>query len=274
MTLLRSFNLLTTISILVFSLISYGQTVDVNDLVPQNWWNSEAPLNEVSNGDLQGIQIAQYGDDAYDPFADFSEYENSAEEEADINFFLNGRFFTLGFIGGFRTWTQTLGQIYDPAPNFGLFLSYFFDLRFAMQVSFVTGDHILTVEAADPPLQGNVGLSSVGIDLKYYMNTQNVTRGLAELNPYLLGGFSQNYRTITVSGEDAFAKDSALGFDIGAGLEIPLLSNKMFFGLQVVYQLINFDDENQEIFDANDNATGIFPSGDTYTIYGVLGVNF
>ncbi len=240
-----------------------SESIKVDDLIPRGWWKS-----------ADSYQVAQYGDDAYDPFADFSEYENSAEEEADINFFLNGRFFTLGFIGGFRAWTETLGQIYDPAPNFGLFLSYFFDLRFAMQISFVTGDHALLIDVTDPVIQGNVGLTSIGIDLKYYMNTQNVTKGLAELNPFLVAGFSQNYRTLTVSGSSVFAKDDALGLDIGIGIEIPILSNKMFFGIQAMYQLLNFDDETQEILDTDNNATGIFPGGDTYTINGVLGVNF
>lgn len=36
-------------------------------------------------------------DEAFDPFSDYSEMEQDAEEEADINFFKNGRFLTLGF---------------------------------------------------------------------------------------------------------------------------------------------------------------------------------
>ena len=32
-------------------------------------------------------------DDTYDPFADYSEFDASEEEEADIRFFKNGRFF-------------------------------------------------------------------------------------------------------------------------------------------------------------------------------------
>ena len=39
---------------------------------------------------------AQYeGDDVYDPFADYSEFEENSQEEADINFFRNGRFFNV-----------------------------------------------------------------------------------------------------------------------------------------------------------------------------------
>ena len=160
----------------------------------------------------RGYMLAQFeSDDSYDPFADYSEFDEASEEEADINFFRNGRVFTVGFIGGYRSLTETLGEIYSPAPTFGLFLTYFFDLRFAMQLAFVTGDH--TIDFKSPGgtrVRGTASITSMGFDLKYYLNTQNVTRGLAKLNPYLTGGFSQIYRTATVTGQSAFSKEGAL----------------------------------------------------------------
>ena len=42
---------------------------------------------------LPGVRVAQFdADDTYDPFADYSEFDEAQEEEADINFFRNGRF--------------------------------------------------------------------------------------------------------------------------------------------------------------------------------------
>lgn len=225
----------------------------------------------------QGILLAQAdGDDAYDPFADYSEFEESAEEEEDLNFFRNGRMLTIGFLGGYRGWTQNLGKIYTGAPAFGLYLSYFFDLRFAIQFGFIASEHTLFIPrtATYERIQGNVSVNDIQFMLKYYFNTQNVTRGLADLNPYVIGGFSQVYRTITVSGNDNFAKDSAFGFNAGAGIEIPMMKNKMYFGLQATYQLVNFADENKVILDANDTATGLTPAGDSYQVMGILGVNF
>ena len=223
-----------------------------------------------------GILLAQAeGDDAYDPFADYSEFEESMDEEEDINFFRNGRMLTLGFIGGYRGFTQTLGQIYGGNAAFGLFLSYFFDLRFAMQIGYLTSDHTVIVKGSGfTPIQGTVSLSDLTFLLKYYFNTQNVTRGLAELNPYIVGGFSQIYRTATYSTSPDSAKDSAFGFNIGAGLEIPMMRNKMFFGLQGNYQLIAFSDKGRIIEDANGIKTGISPAGDAFLVLGVLGINF
>lgn len=223
-----------------------------------------------------GVLLAQV-DDAYDPFADYSEFDEAVEEEEDLNFFRNGRLLTLGFIGGYRGFTGTLNKIYSSNMSFGLFLCYFFDLRFALQFGFLTSDHTLTVSSPTSSfttIRGNVSLTELAFNLKYYFNTQNVTRGLADLNPYLLGGFSQIYRTTTVSGETDYGKDSAFAFNLGAGIEIPMMRNKMFFGLQGMYQYVMFPDEAKVMVDTDSVSTGISPAGDTFTVLGILGVNF
>ncbi|MBX7230797.1 MAG: hypothetical protein K1X29_01800 [Bdellovibrionales bacterium] len=215
---------------------------------------------------------AQEAVDSYDPFADYSEFEEASEEEADINFFRNGRFFTIGFTGGLRGFTETMGQTQKMAPTFGLYISYFFDLRFALQLGFLTGDHKLSVRAPGVSVDGNVAITDIGLNLKYYLNTQNVTRGLAKLNPYIIGGFSQVYRTMTVVGTPEFGKEGAMGFNMGAGIELPMLRN-MYFGGQATFQLVNFQDENSQMM-VNQQATGIYNKGDILNLVFILGVNF
>ena len=226
---------------------------------------------------VSGLAHAQSDSaDAYDPFVDFSEYEEATQEEADINFFRNGRFFTLGFVGGYQQFTDSLGKMYQNSPNYGLFLSYFFDLRFALQLTFKTGDHTLNFTSPEgTAVRGNASITNTGLNLKYYMNTQNVTKGLAQFNPYLTGGFAQISRTTTVTDESAFGKESSNAFNIGAGVEIPMMRNKMYIGLQADYYLVNFADENTEIvLQSGLEETGIFPSGDITSLSMVLGVNF
>lgn len=225
---------------------------------------------------LQQQAMAQSdGDDAYDPFADYSEFEESMEEEEDLNFFRNGRMLTMGFLGGYRGFTGQLGNVYSGAPMFGLYLCYFFDLRFAVQMSFLTSDSSLYVKTANTdPVSGTVSLGDISFLMKYYLNTQNVTRGLADLNPYLVGGFSQLYRTSTVSGTDAFGRDSSPGFNLGVGIEIPMLRNKMYFGGQVMFQYAAFPDEAKTVRDGNDVDTGVRLQGDSYHALGILGINF
>lgn len=215
------------------------------------------------------------GDDSYDPFSDYSEFDENSDEEADINFFRNGRFFTFGFAGGVRSFTGNLGGIYGSSPTYGLYLSYFFDLRLAMQVGFETGDHPMSLSTVTGKnLSGNVSNTLLNFDLKYYFNTQNVTRGLADLNPYIIAGFSQNYRTVTVAGEEGFGRDAAMAVDGGVGLEIPLMRKKAYFGIQGVYHYVTFKDENQPIILSDQTPTNVKPSGDHYDIMGIIGLNF
>jgi hypothetical protein len=225
-----------------------------------------------------GPTHAQDADDTYDPFADYSEFEESADEEADINFFRNGRFFTLGFTGGYRGFTETMGDIQDGSTAFGGFVSYFFDLRFALQFGFSTSDHRLHFTSpSGKSVTGNVAITNLGLDLKYYLNTQNVTRGLAKLNPYLIGGFSQVYRTTTVAGQPSFGKENSMGFDLGAGIEVPMFRD-VYCGVQAMFQLVNFPDESSEMVLGKDTATpeptGKYNKGDIVNLSVILGVNF
>ena len=210
-------------------------------------------------------------DDAYDPFIDYNEFEVADEEEADLNFFRNGRFLTAGFSLGQRSFTEGMGDVFDDDVVYGLYLSYFFDLRFALQFGYVTGSHAISVASA----RGDTDISGFSIDLKYYFNTQNVTKGLASLNPYVIGGFTSFSRESVVDGQPEFSKDSATGFDLGAGIEIPMMRNKMYFGAQAMYQLVNFKNENSEIIlDSGATPTGKFLTGDFITLLFILGVNF
>ncbi|MCE3011081.1 MAG: porin family protein [Proteobacteria bacterium] len=215
-------------------------------------------------------------DDSYDPFADYSEFDEASEEEADINFFRNGRFFTLGFAGGMRGYTSSLGSLYENAPTYGVYLSYFFDLRLAIQFGFLTGDSPFKLNVNDPNknLDGNVSLTMLNADLKYYFNTQNVTRGLADLNPYLLGGFSQIYRTLTLSDNPGFGRDATIGVDLGAGLEIPMWRRKAYFGIQGTYRYFSFKDENSFLLGKDGAPTTVKPQGDSFDILAILGLNF
>ena len=55
------------------------------------------------------------GDSNLDPFADYHEFEEDEQQEADENFFHNGRFFSVGILGGYESFTQTLGLLYSPS---------------------------------------------------------------------------------------------------------------------------------------------------------------
>ena len=219
------------------------------------------------------ILLAAEDADAYDPFADYNEFEEATEEEADINFFRNGRFLTLAIVGGYRGFTGVLGQLYTSSPYFGAELTYFFDLRFALQMAYLTGNHAETIAAGGQPYTGTVQISQFSFDLKYYMTTQNVTRGLAKFNPYFILGVAQVSRTNKIDGTDGYSRDQAMGLEAGLGFEIPLLKNKAFFGIEAVYEYVSFPDSGNQIM-IQGQPTGIYPSGQIMRGGGVLGINF
>ena len=212
-------------------------------------------------------------DESYDPFTDYSEFDEESDEEADINFFRNGRFFTVGLATGYRGFTGGFADAYGGAPTFGLFLSYFFDLRLAFNLGFQTGDHAVNFKTNVKSYSGNVSITSVNFDLKYYLNTQNVTRGLADLNPYIIGGLGQFYRTYTISGLDGYSRDSTMGLNVGAGIEIPLMRKKAFLGIQAVYHYVNFEDENKSYVQGSEKLEQNL-AGDFYDLMAIIGMNF
>ncbi|MEK6556188.1 MAG: outer membrane beta-barrel protein, partial [Bdellovibrionota bacterium] len=185
----------------------------------------------------------------------------------------NGRFLTLGMSVGQRGFTDGMADIYDSDVAFGLYLSYFFDLRFAMQFGYLTGGHALKIAGNGQSITGDADISTVSVDFKYFINTQNVTKGLAATNPYLLLGFASVSREININGIADFSNDRASGFSVGGGVEFPIMRNKMYIGAQGLYQFVNFKDENTNL-EVNGTATGKYPSGDMFLLTGVLGVNF
>jgi len=198
-----------------------------------------ATTDSTPNGDAT--------DSTFDPFSDYSEFEEGSEEESDLNFFHNGRFFAVGLMGGYEAFTEVLGQIYAPNFNYGVFLSYFFDLRFALQISYGIANHPLDLQTGSADYTGEVSLQHFAFDFKYYLNTQNVTRGLASLNPYLLVGVSDYYRTTTYNGTAGYVRDGAFGVEAGGGVEVPMMHNKAYFGVQATYNYIDFPDRGTQI---------------------------
>lgn len=228
--------------------------------------------SQYGRNPAQEATDAENEEDVFDPFADFSEFESNRDEEEDINFFKNGRMLTLGFQGGLLNYTGEMSQKYQSSFRYGLFISYFFDLHFAVQLNWLTTDSPVSFRAVDANLTGNSSLGSLGFSIKYFLNTQNVTKGLADLNPYFLMGMSNHSRSVRFSAISGTLKDSASGFTGGMGVEIPMLRKKLFWGAQLTYDLVNFKDENVPFsYDSRDYGTS---KGDMWNLTGAIGLNF
>ncbi len=221
----------------------------------------------------EGVHYAQDNYDAYDQFADFSEFDEATDEEADIYFFKNGRFFSIGLIAGYRILTDTYGQVYESAPNFGLSLSYFFDLKLAMQVSYLTGDHSFNFAVNGNRYSGSLTVSGFSFDLKYYLNVQNTTKGISQVNPYIIGGLTQLSRELRRNNAEGTGKDTMMAFQIGLGTEFPLVKNKYHFGLEAIYQYVNFPEEGGYLV-VDGTQTNVRLNGDSIRLQAIIGFNF
>ncbi len=219
-------------------------------------------------------------DDSFDPFSDYSEFDEATDEEADINFFRNGRFLTVGFVMGMKGFTDNLSTAYNSGGTYGLYLAYFFDLRFAIQFGFTTGDYGFTFSTpSGQSSSGNVAFTLISINTKYFFNTQNVTKGLADLNPYLIIGLSNVFRTYTLTssqtGQVNDAVQSAWGLDAGGGIEIPMMRKKAYFGIQGTLHYVNFPDSNSPfyLYEFTQPSTST-QAGMQYDVLALVGVNF
>lgn len=230
-----------------------------------------APAQSTPGGDSDGEE------DVFDPFADFSEFESNPEEEEDINFFKNGRMLTAGLLGGMINYTGEMAQKHQASFRYGIFVSYFFDLHFAAQLQWLGTDSPVSYRSPTTNLVGNSNLSALGFSIKYFLNTQNVTKGLADLNPYFIVGMSSYNRVIRFSKISGSQPDKVMGFNGGMGIEIPMLRKKMFWGAQLTYDLVNFKDENNPFYweDEFGNPVNYGTSkGDMWTLSGSIGMNF
>lgn len=199
-------------------------------------------------------QVTSDVDEAFDPFSDYNESEQSAEEEADINFFKNGRFLTLGFMLGYRGFTEGFSQAYSPAASWGVQFSYFFDLQSALSLSYSIADSGVEFSSFNDSnftslsekYTGTVNIQTFDLNAKYYFNTENVTKGLADLNPYALAGVGQVTRTYNLSKQLPLIPDKPIGFKLGAGIEIPIMRHRAYMSLQATYHFVQFPDENND----------------------------
>ena len=213
----------------------------------------------------------------FDPFIDYGEFQDNVTEEESVNFFQNGRSLTLSFMGGYEALTLNMRQIYGDAPFVvGAGISFFLDLRFAFQVSgaFPSGHY-------NSLLNSSSSFSHFGIDLKYYLNRQYLTKDASFFNPYFVfGPFWLNIKAhipqisapqpipliqnpaqspgqaippldpLTRDEKQALASYNAAGVKAGLGLEIPFIKQS-FIGVEVSYLYTVLQNENEDLSTLN-----------------------
>ena len=130
------------------------------------------------------FRLADNDSMVFNPFIDYSELQDKVTEQESINFFEHGRSLTVIAYGGYEAITFNMSHIYGDAPAvFGVALSFFFDLNFAMQINATfPRSHYNSLLLSHP------SFSNYGLDFKYYFKKQYLVKGIAKLNPYIIFG--------------------------------------------------------------------------------------
>ena len=217
--------------------------------------------------------------DAYDPFADYSEFENTAEEQENIHFFQTGRFLTLGPFGGTRIFTQNLAQLYQIGPAFGGYLNYFFDLHFAIRFGVAVSISPLSLQTANNvPFIGEGNFLSMGVDFMYFLDKNLFSNNLSWLQPYFfIGGLSSQVSVLaTFSTQPGAFEDSGFGVNAGLGLEFQF-HRKIYSALEYSFQYVTLEQEAvplELITPGGTQSVNFRPYGDWMNVYFLLGVIF
>lgn len=201
------------------------------------------------------------------------------EEVTKINAASHMKFSAGGNIGA-RSFTGTQSDIYTDGSFFGLSFSYLVNSHTALQLSYNSGNNEFNYpypsDIGATNISGTTTLTSLSFHGKYFLKSKKLS---SKFNPYALIGFSQFSRKSSIAGQPLVSgRDSALGFDIGLGAEVLFNKKKNFITFELVYNSVDFPNENQEIILVdnlgNTVNSGIIPSGNPLALQVGFGIYF
>lgn len=189
----------------------------------------------------------QGGDvDYQNPFSDYVPFEDEYDIDEDERFMYFGRFFAVGLGSGMHVFSGNIGKLYNTAlPVLDFRLLYFFDFRLAGQIGLNSANHAFT---ADPSGYVEVNLFRLNVDLKYYLDTKSYGAALTTMNPYVILGYSQVYRTQVFQTQNSVQKDNNSSLSGGMGFEFALKPRKSSIGIEGRYHQIFFKDRFDQLY--------------------------
>lgn len=181
------------------------------------------------------------------PYTEYGEFNEDEDEAAEARFYQFGRFFGVSLGLNYEGATGNRGRLWTGGfPGFDFRIHYWFDFNFAMDMGFYTSPHKFD---AGPLLGGpnDVRVTAIILNLKYYIETKNLSSGITFVNPYFLGGVGSYTKTQTPrDAPTAVDKDTKFGMGLGGGLEFALNPRKVYFGLEGKIHHVPFKDNSYD----------------------------
>ena len=203
------------------------------------------------------------------PFTEYGEFNQDKDEEAEARFFQHGRFFGVSVGLGMETLDGNRGILWQGGfPTFELKLHYWFDFHAAMDLGFYTAPHHFKTTAEGLGAT-DANMTFVGVNLKYYFDTKDLSAPVSFASPYVILGAGSFTKTESSLLQGESQPDTSIGLSVGAGLEFPIKHRSMYFALEGKAHLLNFKDTY------TDTHLGKIPnlenlSGRFYTVIGSL----
>jgi hypothetical protein len=211
------------------------------------------------------INKSEEDDYSTTPFTNYGEFNENEDEEADSKFFQYGRFFGVSLGLGAELLDGSRGALWQGGfPMVDFKLHYWFDFQMALDLGFFTAQQFY-----DTTVKGlghvDVNIVHVGVDVKYYIQTKNLSSALSFANPYLLAGAGSFSKTENSQAQGTQDPDTSLGISLGLGMEFVISPRKSYFEIEAKGHLVVFKDT----YTTNFQATGL-PNltGNFYTLSG------
>lgn len=199
------------------------------------------------------------------PFTEYGEFNTEEDEEADTKFFQYGRFFGISLGLGVEGATGNRGGLWQGGfPLIDFKLHYWFDFNLAMDMGFYVVPHFYETNVGGLG-HVDVNMSRLGVDLKYYFDTKNLTSTISFSNPFILmgvGSYSKTENSVLAPGPNS---DSGVGIGFGGGLEFAIKPRSAYFQVEGKVHIVKFKDTFTQTFASSGIAdlTGLF-----YTVTG------
>lgn len=226
--------------------------------------NSSSPSSQDQPNKAEQSEEEDY---STTPFTSYGEFHSLADEEADSKFFQYGRFFGVSLGIGAQIVDGNRGALWQGGfPVVDFKLHYWFDFNVALDLGFFTAQQFFQTTAQG---LGHVDVNMVhaGVDIKYYLQTRDLSSAISFASPYLLAGVGSFSKTQNSNAQASQDNDTSLGISLGAGLEFVISPRKTYFQVEGKFHTVTFKDTFTTLFQSVGvpNLTGNF-----YTVTGGL----
>lgn len=238
---------LSLLLVLLASPVSLARADDTNGAPPTGAPPSSSAPKDITNK-------PEEEDYSQTPYTEYGSFNEDKEEEEDTRFFQYGRFFGLSIGAGLMTADGNRGTLYQGGfPTFDAKVHYWFDFNFALDINFIYSQMYFITDNTSPVYPAgryDANIIRLGLDLKYYFDTKNLSAAISFANPYVLVGIGSFTKTISADqGQGtATSSETSVGFDGGVGLEFALKPRKVYLTTEARIHMVSFPDNNTAAF--------------------------